>query len=90
MLIPITILWGTQMKLRRKLALICIFALVIITVVFAILRTSTVSSLTRKPDPSWLYMWTAIEADVGKWLQGDLRSSVLTNIFHLQQSWSLV
>ncbi|MCJ1271129.1 hypothetical protein MMC22_011028 [Lobaria immixta] len=64
MLIPISILWGTQMEFRRKLALMFIFSLVIITVVFSILRTSTVASLTRQPDPSWLYMWSAIEATV--------------------------
>lgn len=72
MLIPISILWGTQMEFRRKLALMFIFSLVIITVVFSILRTSTVASLTRQPDPSWLYMWSAIEATVGKFLQVDL------------------
>lgn len=69
MLIPISILWGTQMEFRRKFALVCIFSLVIITVVFSILRTSTISALTHAPDPSWLYMWSAIEASVGKLLQ---------------------
>lgn len=40
--------------------------LVVITVVFAILRTALVgSSNTTQPDSSWLYMWSAIEASIG-------------------------
>lgn len=92
MLIPISILWGTQMEFRRKFALVCIFSLVVITVVFSILRTSTVSALTRAPDPSWLYMWSAIEAAVGKLLQ-TIYFWALPNVdgnVHLQQSPSLV
>lgn len=59
-------LWGVQIQVRRKLALGGIFSLVIITISFAIIRTVAVTTLTRLPDTSWLYMWSAIETTVGK------------------------
>lgn len=66
MAIPIRMLWGIQMKLGRKLLLCLIFSLAIFTVTFSIVRTTVVSSLTRMPDTSWLYMWSAIETTVGE------------------------
>lgn len=69
MSIPITMLWGVQMRWRRKAALAGIFSLVVITMIFAIVRTAVVGSAkTRLPDSSWLYMWSAIETSVGKWI----------------------
>ena len=66
MFIPFSMLKGVQMKWRRKVALSGIFSLVIITMVFAIVRTALVgSSNTTQPDSSWLYMWSAIEASIG-------------------------
>ncbi|KAI4200987.1 MAG: hypothetical protein LQ350_003556 [Teloschistes chrysophthalmus] len=65
MLIPFSMLKGVQMRWQRKLALSGIFSLVIITMIFAIVRTALVgSSNTKQPDSSWLYMWSAIEASV--------------------------
>ena len=66
MVLPIAMLWGVQIQVRRKLALGGIFSLVIITISFAIIRTVAVTTLTRLPDTSWLYMWSAIETTVGK------------------------
>lgn len=66
MIIPISMLWGTQMKMKRKITFGIIFSLALITVIFAIVRTTVVSSLTRMPDTSWLYMWSAIETTIGK------------------------
>jgi hypothetical protein len=67
MIIPIRMLWGVQMKWRRKLALAGIFSLVIITISTSIIRASVVSSeAPRVIDTSWLYMWSAIEISVGK------------------------
>ena len=66
MLIPFSMLKGVQINWRRKAALSGIFSLVVITMVFAIVRTALVgSSNTTQPDSSWLYMWSAIEASVG-------------------------
>ncbi|KAF7952579.1 uncharacterized protein EAE97_002076 [Botrytis byssoidea] len=64
MIIPISMLWGTQMKMKRKITFGIIFSLALITVIFAIVRTTVVSSLTRMPDTSWLYMWSAIETTI--------------------------
>lgn len=76
MLIPITMLWGVQMKWGRKATLAGIFSLVIITMTFAIVRIAVVGSVKsiavvgsvkrRVPDDPWLYMWSAIETSVGK------------------------
>lgn len=66
MILPIAMLWGVQIQVSRKLALGGIFSLVIITIAFAIIRTVAVTTLTRLPDTSWLYMWSAIETTVGK------------------------
>lgn len=67
MLIPITMLWGVQMKWGRKATLAGIFSLVIITMTFAIVRIAVVGSVKRRgPDDPWLYMWSAIETSVGK------------------------
>lgn len=66
MLIPINLLRGAQMTVRRKLCLGLIFSLTIITIVFSIVRASVASSWTGPPDDSWLFMWTFIETTVGK------------------------
>ena len=67
MAIPINMLWRVQMSLRKKTALVGIFSLAIITCVFAIVRVTVISTLTRQADPSWLYMWSSVEQCVGKW-----------------------
>ncbi|KAL8643688.1 MAG: hypothetical protein Q9226_008185 [Calogaya cf. arnoldii] len=56
---------GVQIKWQRKAALGGIFSLVVITMVFAIIRTALVGSNNRtQPDSSWLYLWSAIEASI--------------------------
>jgi len=54
------------MSIRKKLALIGIFSLVIITMVIAIVRVAVISALTRQPDTSWSYMWSSIEQCIGE------------------------
>lgn len=76
MVIPISMLWGTQMKMKRKITFGIIFSLAVITIIFAIVRTTVVSSLTRMPDTSWLYMWSAIETTIGKF---SLRNTQFNN-----------
>lgn len=66
MALPISMLWGVQMSLRRKAALIGIFSLAIITIVFAVIRGTIVSTFTKQPEPSWLYLWNSIEHCIGK------------------------
>ena len=62
--IPFVILWQVRIPLTKKLALTGIFSLVIITMVFAILRVTLISKLTKQPDTSWSYMWSAIEQNI--------------------------
>ena len=54
------------MRLSKKLALAGIFSLVIITITFAIIRAIASTTSTSIRDPSWTYLWTVIEALVGK------------------------
>ena len=54
------------MSLRNKAALVGISSLAIITRVFAIVHVTVISTLTRQPDTSWLYMWSSVEQCVGQ------------------------
>jgi hypothetical protein len=71
--------------------LIGIFSLTVITTLFAIVRVTVISSLTRQPDPSWAYMWSAIEQCIGKSPpppRPTPESSVRLWAYHFfQQSW---
>lgn len=66
MALPISMLWGVQMSFRRKAALIGIFSLAIITTVFAVIRVTIISTFTKQPEPSWLYLWNSVEQCIGK------------------------
>lgn len=66
MFIPFRMLKGVQMDWRRKAALSGIFSLVIITMVFAIVRTTLVGpAKSTQLDVSELNLWSAIEASIG-------------------------
>ena len=43
-----------------------IFSLAIITTVFAVIRVTVVSTFTKQPEPSWLYLWNSVEHCIGK------------------------
>ena len=62
--IPFVILWQVRIPLTKKLALTGIFSLVVITMLFAILRVTLISKLTKQPDTSWSYMWNSIEQNI--------------------------
>lgn len=66
MAIPIGLLWTVQMSLRKKMALMGIFSLAVITTIFAIVRITSVSKTTHHVEASWLYMWNSIEVSVGE------------------------
>lgn len=67
MLIPVILLWEVRLKRSRKFALAGVFILVIVSMIFAIVRTTAVSAdNARLPDSSWLYMWSTTETCVGK------------------------
>ncbi|QSZ36724.1 hypothetical protein DSL72_006607 [Monilinia vaccinii-corymbosi] len=62
--IPVAILWKVKITQRHRLALYGLFSLTVITMAFAIIRVAVVSTASRQPDSSWLYMWSAIEPPV--------------------------
>ncbi|KAI0426695.1 hypothetical protein F5Y09DRAFT_350983 [Xylaria sp. FL1042] len=64
MTIPISLVWTVRIRWEKKLALIAIFSLVLVTISFAIIRVIVVSKLTRQPDVSWLYLWSSIEQNI--------------------------
>ncbi|KAL9010509.1 MAG: hypothetical protein Q9173_004570 [Seirophora scorigena] len=66
--IPISMLWKVQMPLRKKLALVGLFSLTMVTTVFAIIRTTSTTvrttseaNMTDHHDHSWIQMWSSIE-----------------------------
>ncbi|KAI9878023.1 MAG: hypothetical protein M1830_002143 [Pleopsidium flavum] len=62
--IPVLMLWNVRISWRRKLALIGIFSLTVIVIIFSIVRVAVVTSTTTQADISWLYMWSNIEMAV--------------------------
>lgn len=57
--------WKARIKRQQKLGLGAVFSLTVITMVFAIVRVAAVSSYGVQPDPSWLWLWSAIEMSMG-------------------------
>lgn len=68
MLLPTFLVWNTQIRQSKKLALVGLFSLSIITIVIAITRAVMVDSERRpdgNPDVTWLWFWSAVEPSVG-------------------------
>lgn len=77
-MIPINLVWQVKIQWKKKLALVGLFSLVIITMVFAIVRVVVVTDATsRQPDTSWLYLWSSIEQAVGTSTPGHVSGCVL-------------
>ena len=66
MLIPLRLLWGLRVNQRQKLALLVIFSLVFIIIVFAIVRVVEISPSSQRVDPVWLVLWSMTEGSVGR------------------------
>ncbi|KAI1171187.1 hypothetical protein F4777DRAFT_69679 [Nemania sp. FL0916] len=67
MLLPAILLWKVQIPWTKKLAILGIFSLSIITVAVAITRVLSISDMKREDgqsDPSYLWLWTSIEQTV--------------------------
>jgi hypothetical protein len=67
MAIPIRLLWNLQISVKEKVGLCFVFAVGIITMVFAIVRAISLNSLNvgGQVDTTWLILWAAIEGAVG-------------------------
>lgn len=62
--IPILMLWNVHISWKKKLALMSIFSLTVIVIIFSIVRVALINSENSTPDISWVYMWTNIEVAV--------------------------
>ena len=62
--IPILMLWNVRISWRKKLALIGLFSLTVIVIIFSIVRVAVVTSHKTQADVTWLYMWSNIEMAV--------------------------
>lgn len=66
MIIPVTLIWNVRIQWGKKLALIGIFSLVIVTMVISIVRVVVNVGSPGQPDTTWLYLWSSVEQCVGK------------------------
>ena len=68
MLLPTILVWNTKFGWSKKLALVGLFSLSIVTIIIALIRAVMVDS-TRRPDGNpnvtWLWFWSAVEPSVG-------------------------
>ncbi|KAK4206939.1 hypothetical protein QBC37DRAFT_444784 [Rhypophila decipiens] len=65
LLIPIILVWGVQLHLRRKLAFTGLFSLTAITIIVSIVRAVGINASkweNGQNDPSYIWLWSAIEA----------------------------
>ena len=58
------LLWNTRINLRQKLALVTLFSLTAITMVFSIVRVEVALRGAREDD-SWFYVCTTLELTIG-------------------------
>lgn len=68
MLLPTILLWRTKIRLAKKLAILGLFSLSLITIAIAIARVADIN-VTKRPDGnldnSYLWLWSVIEPSVG-------------------------
>ena len=67
MALPLRLLWNLRVNRKQKAALVTIFSLGCIIIVFAIVRVVEIQASTHHVDPVWLALWSMIEASVGEW-----------------------
>ncbi|KAL9002118.1 MAG: hypothetical protein Q9188_004939 [Gyalolechia gomerana] len=63
-LVPVNLLRTVRLSVRKKIALSSIFTITVFTMVFAIIRVVVVSSYSKQPNQTWLYLWSGIEQAV--------------------------
>ncbi|KAL7797384.1 hypothetical protein V8C37DRAFT_370928 [Trichoderma ceciliae] len=65
LVLPFPVLIKLQMKLRRKIALLCLFALGLFVTIVQIIRIQTISSLSNYLDSAEPIKWSIVETAVG-------------------------
>lgn len=66
--ILVRLLWRVQMQFKNKMALIGLFSASVITMAIAIARDANLSAtmwLNGTHDPTYVWLWTAIEPCIG-------------------------
>lgn len=69
LLIPFTLLWNVRIQKSRKLALLGLFSLSVITIALAIGRIADLHATKKsnnQQDLSYLWMWSSIQSSLGK------------------------
>ena len=66
MALPLRLLWGLQVNRKQKTALVGIFSLAFIIIIFAIVRVIKTSASDEHVDPIWLALWSMMEGSVGE------------------------
>ncbi|CAD6580171.1 MAG: hypothetical protein ASARMPRED_009375 [Alectoria sarmentosa] len=61
LIIPVIGLWKVQISFKKKLALLGIFCLTVITILFAVIRIAVMPNKTSTADITWLCFWAHIE-----------------------------
>lgn len=65
MLLPIILLWNVQIRLGKKLALVGIFSLSIVTMAVAIARAADIGATQKSnglPDSTYLWFWSSLQS----------------------------
>ncbi|KAK2616864.1 hypothetical protein QQS21_000242 [Conoideocrella luteorostrata] len=65
MLLPILLLWNVQIRLGKKIALLGIFSLSIITMAVAIARAADIGATQKSnglPDSTYLWFWSSLQS----------------------------
>jgi len=61
MTIPVLLLWNIKIDISQKLALLGLFSLTIITIIFSIIRVAVVTVPNAQANIIWLAFWGNIE-----------------------------
>lgn len=64
--LPIHLVWDLQVNRQSKTALVTVFSLGFIIIIFAIIRVIATKASIHHVDPVWLALWSMIEASVGE------------------------
>lgn len=62
--LPMSLAWRVRLPLRTKLALVGVFSLGGFIVAFSIIRIIFTNEKKRRPEISWLNLWSVVEASV--------------------------
>ncbi|KAK0507608.1 hypothetical protein JMJ35_010131 [Cladonia borealis] len=62
--IPVIRLWNVEISFNKKLALLGILCLTVITILFAVIRIGVMPNKTARTDVTWICLWAHVEAGI--------------------------